>query len=309
MPPKLLRIAVAASFAVAWVAGCSSKAPKPKIVTTVRAGLAPLPPARDGAYFGAEVDHPLTDLEGILGRKVDIAQVGLTWDQQFPKAADSAALNGDRYLMLSLTDGKTAFDDKAVAAGRYDQVIRQRAREIKAVHKPVFLRWQSDMDLTKSPTPAEHIAAWKHLRQLFKAEAADNVAWVWCPTAAGFGSSAAGYYPGDDQVDWICADAYLPAKAGYTELSAVLKPFLAWAAERTKPIMIGWFGVPKSYGTRRAEWLRKAAQALQQPQIKAVVYDDATKSAVDGDTAAASALRELATSPFFNPRNLPVQSG
>ena len=76
-----------------------------------------------------------------------------------------------------------------------------------------------------------------------------------------------------------------------------------------KPIMIGWFGVPASYGTRRAEWLRKAAQALQQPQVKAVVYDDVAKDAVDGDSVAASALRELATSPFFNPRNLPVQSG
>jgi hypothetical protein len=84
--------------------------------------------------------------------------------------------------------------------------------------------------------------------------------------------------------------------------------------------MIAEFGVPKSYGTRRAEWLREAAETLQDPQVKAVVYFDSDEQAanardkrhaysVTGDKHAMSALRELATTPYFNPRNLPVTSG
>jgi len=302
-------VGAVAFLALAGLAACGSRPHKPKIVSTVAAGLAPEPPAQDGAYFGASNDHALTALEGILGRKVDIAAVGQPWDQPFPRPAATAALNGDRYLMLSLTDGKTKFDDRGLVSGRYDQVIRQRAAEIKALHKPVFLRWQWDMDLTKAATAADHIAAWKHLREIFRGAGADNVAWVWCPSAAGFNGAAADYYPGDDQVDWICADAYQPVKGGYTELSDVLKPFLGWAAQHSKPIMIGQFGVPQSYGSRRAEWLRKAAQTLQRSQIKAVVYADTAKESVDHDATAGSALREMATSPFFNPRNMPVQSG
>jgi hypothetical protein len=313
MPPRRIgsRVAVAAAavLALAGIAACGSRSHKPKIVTTVAAGLAPVPPAQDGAYFGASDDHQLNVLEGVLGRKVDIAAVAQPWDQPFPRPDAAAALAGDRYLMLSLTDGKAKFDDRGLVSGRYDQVVRQRALEIKAAHKPVFLRWQWDMDLTRTATAVDHIAAWKHLRQIFHGMGADNVTWVWCPTAAGFSGSADEYYPGDDQVDWICADAYLPAKGGYTNLSEVLKPFLDWAAQHPKPIMIGQFGVPQAYGTRRAEWLRKAALALQRAQIKAVVYSDVAKESVDHDAAAGSALREMATSPFFNPRNLPVQSG
>jgi hypothetical protein len=36
-----------------------------------------------------------------------------------------------------------------------------------------------------------------------------NAAWVWCPTANGFADGqAAAFYPGNNEVDWICADAY-----------------------------------------------------------------------------------------------------
>ena len=40
-------------------------------------------------------------------------------------------------------------------------------------------------------------------------EGATNVGWVWCPLATGFTDGRAQkYYPGDDQVDWLCADVY-----------------------------------------------------------------------------------------------------
>ena len=39
----------------------------------------------------------------------------------------------------------------------------------------------------------------------------DNVDWVWCPSANGFEETeGAEYYPGDDEVEWLCADAYTP---------------------------------------------------------------------------------------------------
>lgn len=324
------------AVAVLALSGCGgTDAEPPKIKSTVRPGVAPTPPAQ-GAYFGAWVDPAtktaehdrvqpgpigaVTALERGLGREMDIVHAYRTWTEPFPRPADTAVLNSKRYLLLSW-DG---IDTKSIAAGGQDPLIRERARTIKATGKPVFLRWQWDMDRAglknRIHSPADYIAAWKRLRVIFRAESVDNVAWVWCPTANGFaGPAAAGdYYPGDDQVDWICADAYPGTDLDYRDLSEAMKAFMGWAKAHPKPVMVGEFGVPRAYGTRRADWLRRAARTLQNPQIKAVVYYDSDPGgknadkrrqySLSGDQSAMSAMRELATTPYFNPRNLPVSS-
>ena len=56
---------------------------------------------------------------------------------------------------------------------------------------------------------AAYVAAWDHIRAIFTAVGATNVSWVWCPTGIGFEDGRAKpYYPGDNEVDWVCADVY-----------------------------------------------------------------------------------------------------
>ncbi|QFG27379.1 hypothetical protein F7P10_29815 [Actinomadura sp. WMMB 499] len=346
-------------------AGCSDGAgAAPDITTTARAGVAPVPPEQ-GAYFGAwlpggaaggedgegedggdpgespspsgsgspspsatgsgNVDGPgmsdVTGFESDLGRKLDIVQTYHDWEAGFPDDLAREITGSDRQLLLTWDGG----DTREVLQGRFDELVRDRARAIKKLGKPVFLRWSRDMDdpaeEERVHSPADFVTAWKHMRKVFAEEKVDNVAWVWCPTARGFGArDVASYYPGDEHVDWICADARPSGDVDYQDLSDSLKPFLDWADDRAKPIMIAEFGVPRSYGDRRAQWLRSAAESLQDPQVKAVVYfnsderadgprDENNRYAVTGDEHAVSALRELATAPYFNPRNLPVTSG
>ncbi|GGT77518.1 glycoside hydrolase family 26 protein [Actinomadura citrea] len=351
-------------------AGCGGGAgAAPKITTTARAGVAPVPPDQ-GAYFGAWVPAegaglpsaspspsespsespsdsgspsespsgsqsptpsgkdagkpgmaPVLDFEQKLGRRLDIVQSYRGWKSDFPGGLEKSVADGNRYLLLTWDGG----DTREIVQGEHDDLIAKRARAVKALGKPVFLRWSRDMDKSSGQksvhSAADFVAAWKHLREIFKRENVDNVAWVWCPTARGFsGANAGSYYPGDDQVDWICADAQPGADYDYRDLSEALKLFMEWSRGRHKPIMIAEFGVPKSYGPRRAEWLREAAKTLQDPQVKAIVYFDSDEQAknardkrrsysVTGDKHATSALRELATTPYFNPRNLPVTSG
>jgi glycosyl hydrolase family 26 len=305
----------------------------PRLQSTLRPGIAPTPP-REGALFGAWVNPPLdahdqrgrvdavATFERGLGRTMDIVHTYRTWRQPFPREADATVLSSNRQLLLSWN----GTDTKVIASGSNDPLIRRRAQAIKATGKPIFLRWQWEMDRpnirTKIHSPAAFIAAWKHIRDVFRQEGVNNAAWVWCPTAKGFTgegrNQAALYYPGDDQVDWICADAYPGIEYEYRDLSEAMQAFMDWAKAHPKPIMIGEFGVPRSYGPRRAEWLRKAAETLQNPQIKAVVYFDSDMAdrgadarqqySLEGDQAAMSALREFATTPYFNPLNVPVTS-
>ncbi|SFN91489.1 hypothetical protein SAMN04489713_103413 [Actinomadura madurae] len=368
MPIVATALLATAGMIATVAASCGDGAgAAPKITTTARAGVAPVPP-KQGAYFGAWVPPegtglpsgspspsaspsdspsdspsgsasaspsgsptgkdagkpgmaPVAGFERQLGRQLDIVQSYRGWKSDFPGALEKSVAGGNRYLLLTWAGA----DTREIVQGEHDELIERRARAVKALGKPVFLRWSRDMDKSSNAkrvhSADDFIAAWKHVREIFKREKVDNVAWVWCPTARGFsGANAGSYYPGDDQVDWICADAQPGGDYDYRDLSEAVKLFMEWARGRRKPIMIAEFGVPKSYGPRRAEWLREAAKTLQDPQVKAVVYfnsDEQAESARDkrraysvvGDKHAASALRELATTPYFNPRNLPVTSG
>ena len=289
---------------------------------------APAIPAH-GAYFGAWVRQgaytqpnqiaALDTLQGELGRRLDIVHTYLKWQGTFPTASDRAALSQRSTLLLSWA----GTDSSAVSSGIDDNVIRQRAREIKATHKPIFLEWRWEMERPNLRgvvgTPAQFIAAWKHVRAIFAQQHVRNVAWVWCPTAKGFmpGGDAAAYYPGDDEVDWICTDAY-PPFGPYSSFNYVAQPFLDWASHHRKPVMIGEFGVPRSFSPQqRARWLRGAAQTVRADrQVKALVYFDADQYGataanvmflLDNGTPPMHAFRQIADSPYFNPRGLRVR--
>ena len=163
-------------------------------------------------------------------------------------------------------------------------------------------------------SPADYIAAWKHIRLIFAEEHVTNVAWVWCPTARGFASGhAQAYYPGNDEVDWVCADAY-PRPGTQASFADVIHPFLAWAARHPEPIMIGEYGVPQSYSAqRRAQWLHDAEQTVvHDPQIKALLYFDSNitgpspQTSYGLDAGPLAAFRSIADNRYFNPRDVPV---
>ena len=133
----------------------------------------------------------------------------LTWQAKFPTTSDMVAVSQGSTLLVSWT----GTDSSAVSSG----LGRRRppaCAQIKALGKPIFLEWRWEMDRPNLRavvgTPAEFIAAWKHVRAIFAQQHVRNVAWMWCPTAKGFvpGGDAAAYYPGNDEVDWVCADAY-----------------------------------------------------------------------------------------------------
>ena len=61
---------------------------------------------------------------------------------------------------------------RAIADGRYDDLIRQRARGTKALGQPVLIRWFWEMDGKKKAefagTPEQYIAAWQHIVGIFR---------------------------------------------------------------------------------------------------------------------------------------------
>jgi len=201
-----------------------------------------------------------------------------------------------------------------IAGGRYDDLITQRARATKALGQPVLIRWFWEMDGNKKAefagTPDEYIAAWRHIVTTFRSVGAANVSWVWCPNASAFNDgSAQSFYPGDEFVDWTCADGYnwAPGRAGddYRSFKDIFGGFYAWASTQKKPIMVGEFGVQERNPGDKAQWISAARDAIKNdfPLLRAVVYFNADKDydwRLTTSDSAAEAFKQMAHDPWFD---------
>jgi hypothetical protein len=273
-----------------------------------------------GAYLGAWVKPArltqpgriaaVDGLEVALDRRLRIVNTYRRFEDEFGTESDLRFIREGKTLMLSWAGG----DTRSITAGYHDELIREQARRIRAVRRPIMLRfrWEMDRPNLRATTwsPQDFVAAWRYVRAIFDRERARNVSWVWCPTAEGFGrGEAPAFYPGDDLVDWTCVDVY--AGNDFRSLGDLLGPFFAWAAERPRPIIIGEFGVARAWGSaQRAAWLRDAARTVKaNPQVKAISYFESDPDGngatqqfrLADDAPAFRAFVELSRDPYFNP--------
>ena len=186
--------------------------------------------------------RPSQALEQRLGRSLDIDHNFYAWDEAFPTEAERWDLRAGRIPMISW-NGR-ASPQPAIAAGRYDTLIQERARETKALGQPVLIRWfwgdGRQQRRRNGRLPDEYIAGWQHIVKTFRDQGADNVSWVWCPNATAFNDGEAqAFYPGDDYVDWTCADGYnwAPGRRGddWRSFKDIFSGFYGWAPSRRSP--------------------------------------------------------------------------
>jgi hypothetical protein len=77
---------------------------------------------------------------------------------------------------------------RAIANGAWDDTIRRAADLAKAAGRPLYLRFAHEMNLPHSQwgagggnTPADYVAAWRRMVNVFRTEEATNVRFVWSP--------------------------------------------------------------------------------------------------------------------------------
>jgi hypothetical protein len=307
------------------VAGTDASAPNPSLtrVPTTPPDLAapargPAPPS-SGAWVGAWVkpDVPtqagrvaaVARFEREIGRPLDIVQTYHS-TEDFPADADLDFVQQGKTLMISWSGD----DTRVIVSGRDDALIRARAQGIKAMGVPLMLRWRFEMNRPNLQasvwSPNDFVAAWKHVRAIFTAVGATNAAFVWCPLATDFDATQGpAYYPGDDQVEWICTDVY--PGPDYSSFADVAGPFMMWASTHAKPVIIGEYGAEDKDGGNQAQWIADAGTyAKAHPQIKAMVYFEAESAnngksrnyTISGTGAPLQAFRSMALQPYFYKR-------
>jgi mannan endo-1,4-beta-mannosidase len=112
--------------------------------------------------------------------------------------------------------------ERQIADGGYDRHLRDYAQDVRKFGCAIILSFGHEMNGWWYPwgwprtTPADFIAAWRHIHDVFASQGAGNVIWSWDPShqyaqAAPdkVASPASHWYPGDKYVDMIGVDGYL----------------------------------------------------------------------------------------------------
>ncbi len=292
-----------------------------QVAKSVVAGVVP-PPPTGKAYFGS-YSPPASDwtkqsqqneylrLESQIGRTLDITHYFYQWKDVFPTWREPWHLSSGRIPMISWAGWYT----NQIISGSQDAIIRARADGVKALGQPVFVRWLWEMDGTWTQnyvqSPSNFIAAWRRIHSIFRTRGATNAAFVWCPNAWGWmNGQATKYYPGDQYVDWVCADGYNwnPGKPNtvWRDFAWIFKPFYDWAVARGKPIMVGEYGVQERASGEKGGWIAKARNDIKAlfPSLDAVVYYDELRLydwRLDTSTSSMTAFAQMAQDPYFNP--------
>jgi hypothetical protein len=181
------------------------------------------------------------------------------------------------------------FPLRAIADGKFDSYIDGWAAGLKGLGFPVLLNFAHEMNGNWYPwgyrvngnTPADYIAAYRHVHDRFTAAGANNVKFVWnVNVVSSAGPSVAAFYPGDAYVDWMAIDGY-NRNTSWTRPYRLFRDTYAQLAalNRSKPIMIAETGSqdrpPRgSDPASQAAWVALLAQTLPQafPRVQALIW-------------------------------------
>lgn len=202
------------------------------------------------------------------------------------------------------------FPLKSIAAGNFDAYIDTWANGMK-VYGPVMLDIFHEMDGNWYPwgyqvngnTPADYIAAYRHVHDRFARAGATNVKFVWNPTFWNpSGVDQRVFYPGDGYVDVMAIDVYnWGARGGssWESMAQALSDQQIYnrliSLNATKPIILAEWATNEPAagdppGVTKGQWIIDAAAALgtQFPRITGTVWFSDTGSSLAIDSSANS---------------------
>jgi hypothetical protein len=315
----------------------SRSAPAPAAVTTGRAGTsppatapnrppAPPPPAplRDRVLFGAYVPEPddgggvaagLAALEARLGTRLEVASAFSPWGYVFGGPDDLAlSAGGTRRVLHSWEPVGVRFRD--IADGAQDAYLDRIAASMRAYPYDIWVRpwpelnawwssWQPTPrgDKPDGGTPAELVAAWRHLVGRLRSRGVRNLRFVFNPDASDSPANTpvASLWPGADTVDAIGIDGYNwgdaddgdsgdgdDGEAQWRDFESIFAPMydIVTALPSSAPVWITEVGskepaaadgAPADRAHRKGEWLEQMLSSTRFPRLEAVAWFNIAK--------------------------------
>lgn len=196
---------------------------------------------------------------------------------------------------------------KAISGGALDTYLHTYARNAKTFGRAIWLRpfhemngdWYPWGGTVNSNTPADFIATWRHVKDIFTAEGATNVKFVWCPNTDSVPNTTtnaiSAYWPGEGYVDYMALDGYNWGGSVWRSFNGVFAAgYKTVTALSGKPLFIAETACTDAGD--KAAWVTDMFKVIPQslPRIVGVTWFSADKEhdwRADSDTAVLDAFR------------------
>jgi hypothetical protein len=269
----------------------------------------------------------LSTFESLVGKRASIIHWGQAWGAQYPnfsatlaqRVRDHGSIPMINWGSWDYTQGvnQPTYKLSNIIRGDFDAYITKWAQDAKAWGKPLFLRFDHEMngnwypwsEQTNGNAPGEYAAMWRHVHDIFTNVGARNVYWVFSPNVIDT-YPLTDLYPGDNYVDWVAMDGYNWGGASWKTFTQVFQKTYNTFVQLfpSKPIMIAETGSSENGGSK-PNWLTDMLtfqlRAGRWPQIKALVYfdwndnDAALSWPIESSTGATDAWRTGIADPYF----------
>ncbi|WP_298534001.1 glycosyltransferase family 2 protein [uncultured Algibacter sp.] len=251
--------------------------------------------------FYPKYDNGLTHLNELdqagnsLNSKFDLISLYLAWDKDIEKSFPKGLVDSIYYRQAlpvitwepwlnTFREDLTKEDGHVydyIYEGFFDNYLKDFANTLKALEKPVFLRFAHEFD---NPFYPWHVKgktgetkfkqAWIHVYEIFKNQNADNVIWIWNPWKA---ENIKSFYPGKAYVDWIGVNVLnygaLNRSGKNQSFKSIYKPFHDVLVKLpATPVMIPELGSLSNDATQN--WVDEAIERIEFDfkEVKSIVY-------------------------------------
>lgn len=254
-----------------------------------------------GVWSGME---PVLNLEASIGRRLDIVHWFTSWDNSWDSRLLEPLGASGRLPLISWQP--IGVSSASIAAGQHDAYIRSWASGAAEYGQPVYLRPFPEMNGNWTPWNGDtdnFVLAWRRIVDIFAAEGASNVQWVWSPNVLDEPRTDVNrmelYYPGADYVDVLAIDGY--------NWGAV-RPYIGWqsfaeimdlAYERItalgdQPLWVAETASTEHGGDKGA-WVQDMfADSVRYDRLEAIVWFDEDKETdwrIDSSRAALASFQ------------------
>lgn len=216
MKPRLVMFTALIMAAAAVATAVSHIASMPdRVHTVVHASL----PVSLASYLGVfeagspPSYQPVADFAAAVNRRPDVVGMFSGWAQPFDS---SFAQTLEQHHVIPFVQIDPTFASiPAITAGDYDTYLKSYAQSVVSFGHPVIIGFGHEMNTPWYPwgygrvSSASFVAAWRYIVELFRAQGADNVTWLWTINADRPGTGpVAEWWPGGRYVTWVGIDGY-----------------------------------------------------------------------------------------------------
>jgi mannan endo-1,4-beta-mannosidase len=247
-------------------------------------------------FTGIAVNPPIVarakSFAAATGARPQVVEFYTAFGKPFsrPEADQVASLDAVPLVQLNPRHASLA----SIAAGKWDPYLRRYAAAVRAFRCPLALSFGHEMNGWWYPwgepdsSPAEFIAAWRHIHAVFTAAHASNVIWSWDPDHGG--SKASRWWPGAAYVDWVGLDGY--QRPGQTFASIFGRQLANIRSFTAKPVFLAETAVAP--GPQQQAQITGLFAAVRRYRLAGLVWFDLNRKEpwrLEGRPAAIAAFR------------------